>query len=309
VAGSISFAQSPAPDSPIQEPGAAASIGGRGSDPGRFQRPAAVSFDAFGHLFVADRGNHRIQEFDDTLAFVRERGGFGFEAGHFVDPRGVVADRGPRVYVLDTSGGRVQTLDARREPESVLLDARAGGGLGPHRPVGLAVDAAGQLYVSDRESQAVLVYSARGDSLAAWGGFGGGPGQFRRIGGLCVDAHGGVWVVDEGRARVVRLDSGGGFVSQFACAPDSARGSRPAGVAVAGDGRVAVADPGLRRVGVFSSAGVEQAVLAGDGRDPFVEPVAVAWGGDRLAVADQGAHRVVVFRIAPRAVDPAASPR
>ncbi|MBI5835666.1 MAG: NHL repeat-containing protein [Candidatus Eisenbacteria bacterium] len=275
-----------------------ARLGGRGSEPGRFQRPAGISFDAFGHLFVADRGNHRILEFDAGLVLVGERGGFGFEPGRFVDPRAVVADRGTRVYVLDTSGGRVQTLDARREPEGVLLDARgAAGGLGIHRPVAMAVDGAGRLFLSDRETQSLLVYSASGDSLAAWGGFGDGPGQFRRIAGACVDARGSVWVADEARRRVVRLDAAGGYVSEFEAAPESLAASRPFGVAVAADGRVAVADPGLRRVTVFSASGQAQAVLEGDGTHPFEEPVAVAWGGDRLAVADQGAHVVLVFRM------------
>ncbi|HVP37967.1 MAG TPA: NHL repeat-containing protein [Candidatus Saccharimonadales bacterium] len=281
-----------------------ARLGGRGSEPAQFQRPAGVSFDAFGHLFVADRGNHRIQEFDPQLRFVRERGGFGFEPGRFVDPRAVVADRGPRVYVLDTSGGRVQTLDARREPEAVLLDIRGSGGFGAHRPVGLAVDAAGAMYLSDRESQCVLVYSAQGDSLAAWGGFGSGPGQFRRIAGLCTDAHGSLWVADEGRRRVVHLDVGGAFAGELAVAPDSAEGARPFAVAVAADGRLAVADPGLRRVTVFSPSGAPLAVLEGDGERRFEEPVALAWGGERLAVADQGTHIVVVFRMLPHAPGP-----
>ncbi len=291
-------------DTPAVEAPAGTSVrlGGAGRAPGEFQRPSALSFDAFGHLFVADRGNHRIQEFDESLQFVRERGGYGFDAGRFVDPRGIVADRGARVYVLDTPAGRVQTLDSRREPEAVLFDAGTGGGFGSHRLSSLAVDASGKIYLSDRENQSVLVLSAKGDSLGVRGGFGAGPGQFRRIGALCSDAQGELWVLDEARRRVVHLDSGGAFLSEFQVAPDSLLDSaRPAGIALSGRPLLAIADPGLKRVSIFTPQGALLRVLAGWDGGSFDRPVAVAWSGDSLAVADEGTQFVTVHRPALQA--------
>lgn len=280
-------------------------LGSPGRAPGQFLRPSALSFDAFGHLFVADRGNHRIQEFDESLQFVRERGGYGLGPGQFVDPRGVVADRGARVYVLDTPSGRIQTLDSRREPEAVLFDAGSARGFGPHRLSSLAVDAAGRMYLSDRENQAVLVLSPQGDSLGARGGFGAGPGQFRRIGALCCDGRGELWVLDEARRRVVHLDSGGAFLSDFPVAPDSLLGaSRPAAIAISTRPLLAVADPGLKRVSIFTPEGGLLRIVHGWDGAGFDRPVAVAWSGDSLAVADEGTQIVTVHR---PAIQPAIS--
>ena len=41
-----------------------------GSGPGEFRTPHALAFDSRGRLFVADRGNHRIQIFDQDGKFI-----------------------------------------------------------------------------------------------------------------------------------------------------------------------------------------------------------------------------------------------
>ena len=43
--------------------------GKNGSAPGEFRTPHALAFDSKGRLFVADRGNHRIQIFDQDESF------------------------------------------------------------------------------------------------------------------------------------------------------------------------------------------------------------------------------------------------
>ena len=44
--------------------GSVVSFGGGGTDPGSFDNPAGLATDAAGHLYVADRNNHRVQVFD-----------------------------------------------------------------------------------------------------------------------------------------------------------------------------------------------------------------------------------------------------
>ena len=48
------------------------SWGHRGSKPGEFNTPHSITADAKGNLYVADRGNRRIQVFDGEGTFVRE---------------------------------------------------------------------------------------------------------------------------------------------------------------------------------------------------------------------------------------------
>jgi DNA-binding beta-propeller fold protein YncE len=44
----------------------------RGSGPGEFNNPHGIAADAQGNIYVADRGNARIQVFDSNLKFLRE---------------------------------------------------------------------------------------------------------------------------------------------------------------------------------------------------------------------------------------------
>jgi hypothetical protein len=48
------------------------SWGDRGSGPGQFKTPHALATDAKGNVYVADRGNHRIQVFDGDGNFQRQ---------------------------------------------------------------------------------------------------------------------------------------------------------------------------------------------------------------------------------------------
>jgi sugar lactone lactonase YvrE len=69
--------------------------GGHGSAPGQFEMPHALAFDSKGRLFVADRGNNRIQIFD-------EDGNFLAEWKQFSRPSGIYIDKNDVIYVADS---------------------------------------------------------------------------------------------------------------------------------------------------------------------------------------------------------------
>jgi sugar lactone lactonase YvrE len=48
------------------------SWGERGKEPGQFNTPHSIATDAQGNVYVADRGNHRIQVFDGDGKFLRQ---------------------------------------------------------------------------------------------------------------------------------------------------------------------------------------------------------------------------------------------
>lgn len=74
--------------------------GMKGSGPGEFNIPHALAFDAQGRLFVADRGNNRIQIFD-------EQGKFLAEWKQFSRPSGIAIDKHDAIYVADSESGSV----------------------------------------------------------------------------------------------------------------------------------------------------------------------------------------------------------
>ena len=55
-----------------------------GSGPGEFRTPHALAFDSQGRLFVADRGNHRIQIFDQDGNYIDTYYQFGRVSGLFI---------------------------------------------------------------------------------------------------------------------------------------------------------------------------------------------------------------------------------
>jgi NHL repeat len=77
--------------------------GKKGTAPGEFDTPHSITMDSKGRIFVADRGNNRIQIFDQNGKFLAEWKQFG-------RPSGVYIDKNDRIYVADSES------DAQRNP-------------------------------------------------------------------------------------------------------------------------------------------------------------------------------------------------
>ena len=67
-----------------------AAWGKRGSGPGEFALPHALAMDSAGRLFVADRGNNRIEIFDQAGKFIAEWKQFGRPSGLFIDKNDIL---------------------------------------------------------------------------------------------------------------------------------------------------------------------------------------------------------------------------
>lgn len=77
-------------------------------------------------------------------------------------------------------------------------------------PTGLASDAAGNLYVLDRQAKRVLKYDPRGRHLATYGRAGGGPGELSLPLAIAIGPGDSIWVSDFGNRRYVILPQDGG---------------------------------------------------------------------------------------------------
>jgi sugar lactone lactonase YvrE len=73
------------------------SWGGIGVKHGEFRTPHALVFDSRGRLWVADRGNHRIEIFDQDGKYLESRYNFGRPSGLFI--------KGDTLYVIDSESG------------------------------------------------------------------------------------------------------------------------------------------------------------------------------------------------------------
>jgi len=77
--------------------------GKKGTAPGEFEEPHAIAMDSRGRLFVGDRGNNRIQIFDQDGNYLEEWKQFGRPLGIFIDAKDTI-------YVADSES------DEKRNP-------------------------------------------------------------------------------------------------------------------------------------------------------------------------------------------------
>jgi sugar lactone lactonase YvrE len=128
------------------------SWGGIGVKHGEFRTPHALVFDSRGRLWVADRGNHRIEIFDQNGKYLESRYAFSRPSGIFI--------KGETVYVIDSESGpynhpnwrdgvRIGPVDEDRvtgfippfERDDRVYQGTAG--------EGVAVDADGNVYAAE----------------------------------------------------------------------------------------------------------------------------------------------------------------
>lgn len=77
-------------------------------------------------------------------------------------------------------------------------------------PGGLASDAAGNLYVLDRQGKRVLKYGPGGEHIATFGREGEGPGELSQPMGMAVGPGDTIWISDFSNTRVTGLPQDGG---------------------------------------------------------------------------------------------------
>jgi DNA-binding beta-propeller fold protein YncE len=83
-------------------------FGGRGRELGKLEAPGQMALDGAGNLWVADRGNNRVQEFGPAGERLLTMGGRGIGLGQFVHPTGVSVDCHGILTVADSDNNRVQ---------------------------------------------------------------------------------------------------------------------------------------------------------------------------------------------------------
>lgn len=142
---------------PLGAGGEARVLGGRGTEPGRFNFPTHAALDAAGRLAVCDTLNFRVQVFDPDLRPVARFGQLGDGLGDLPRPKGIAVDREGVVFVLEGYHDVVQAFDG----EGRLLGVFGGSGVTPGRfwlGGGMALDGRGLLYVADTFNSRVQVF-------------------------------------------------------------------------------------------------------------------------------------------------------
>lgn len=185
--------------------------------------PAAVAFDANGHLWVLTRGAQPLFEFDERGAFVR-----AFGEGLFTRTHGLRFDRDGNLWISDVGSHIVVKLSPQGQVLMTLgVKGEAGawdeasGSRRLNQPNDVAFGRNGDVFVVEGHTPGangdprVLKFDRNGRFVKTWGGKGKEPGKFEVAHGVAVDARGLLWVTDRENQRIQIFDQDGTFVREI----------------------------------------------------------------------------------------------
>ena len=254
------------------------------------ERPLDVAVDAEGRLYVlGGRGQRWVWSFDPSgkplsaFEVPGTPGGLG-PAYLAVGPDGLI-------YIGDRASASVLVFDGEGRMVRQLTSPLNDGWL----PLGVAFDAAGNLYVTDVTPGRHRVVKLGGYGKVVWtvGSQGSGPAQFSFPSEVTVDGQGRVYVSDSNNGRVQVLDASGAFLQVL---PEGDRSLDPRGLALDGT-RLYVVSTSRHEILVYDVSAEPRLVSSPDGSASlglrYPNGATVGLQG-RLYVADRGSNRVAV---------------
>ena len=293
-------------------------IAGDGSPLG-LSDPFGIAVGSDGSIYITDAGDYnRIQKIApdgnvSTIAGGAEGFGDGVNGNaRFKTPSGLAVSPRGDLFVADTANNRIRKISPKGETSTIAGDGTAGYADGPastaqfNGPIGVAVDARGNIYVADSYNDRIRLVSPDGQvsTVAGKGTPGYADGDrntalFDTPSGIAAAADGSVIVADTGNDRLRKISADGNVTTL----PVKDLSS-PIGLATTHDNVLYVTELDRSRVVQITSDGASH-IIAGknsgfaDGSDEarFNQPTGIAIapgknGPPKLYVADSRNHLI-----------------
>ncbi len=204
------------------------------------------ALDAAGNLYIADFGADLIRKVDASTGIINTVAGNG-QRGYSGDgglatnaelrgPYAVASDAAGNLYIADSANSRIRKVDI--STGIITTVAGIGSGSGPlgdggpatsavvGSPMGVMVDNAGNLYISDWWTDTIRKVDASTGIITAVAGSGnsgfsgdGGPATSAELeypNGLAVDSTGNLYIADTSNRRVRKVDAATGIITTVA---------------------------------------------------------------------------------------------
>ena len=277
--------------------------GGAATD-AQLMQPSGLDLDSAGNLYIADAGNNVIRKVAAMTGLISTVAGNGTpgysgdgalatvaQLGH---PRYVVVDVSGNLFISDSDNNVIRKVTAA----TGLISTVAGNGTAGYSgdgtaatsanlsPSGLAVDGAGNLYVSDAGNSVVRKVTAATGIITTVAGTGtagllgdGGLATSARLSGpqdVAVDAAGNLYIADSGNLRIRKVAAATGLITTVAGGGTNGFTSGPAtgaqltgvpSVTLDGLGNLYIADGNVIRKVTVATAAIS--TLAGNGKPGF----------------------------------------